>query len=55
LAACVIDCSVVSNCSSCFYNSTTALTECSQCHDGYSITGLNNCTPICGDGIRVAA
>ncbi len=44
-----------SNCLMCSYNSTTASTECSQCHQGYSIAGINNCTPTCGDGIRVAA
>ena len=50
---CTLDCTVVSGCSSCFYNITTTSTECTVCLTGYSIVGVNNCSSVCGDGIRV--
>lgn len=53
IPACVIDCTIVNNCSTCFYNVTTAVTECSTCIMGYSIISVNNCSTVCGDGIRM--
>lgn len=53
--ACAVDCTVITNCSTCSYDSTLPPpgTHCDTCQTGYQLQINNTCTSRCGDGIKV--
>jgi len=49
--SCILNCTQITNCSSCILNNTTI--ECTVCQTGYSLVN-NTCSSTCGDGIVVS-